>query len=69
MVFVEFILQALSFIQELSDKKTSWLMLYSELLNQKQVQYVLSIALYLGSEDVKLRVIQLTTTPGFSKDW
>ncbi|KAF6201695.1 hypothetical protein GE061_004090 [Apolygus lucorum] len=61
-----FYIKALVFLQELSDKETSWLLLYNELLLQKQVQFILSVALYVGSEEIKMRVLQLTTTAGFS---
>uniref|UniRef100_A0A146LU18 Protein CIP2A n=1 Tax=Lygus hesperus TaxID=30085 RepID=A0A146LU18_LYGHE len=60
-----FYVKALVFLQELSDKETSWLILSNELLSQKQVQFILSVALFVGSEDIKMRVLQLTTTPGF----
>lgn len=56
---------ALDFISDLAPHDGQWLKLYSDLLQHKQVQMVLAVALYTGEEDIKRRVLTLTGTVGF----
>jgi hypothetical protein len=59
---------ALDFISDLATHDGQWLKLYSDLLQHKQVQMVLAIALDKGGEDVKRQVLMLTGTVGFPSE-
>lgn len=59
---------ALDFISDLATHDGQWLKLYSDLLQHKQVQMVLAIALDTGEEDVKRKVLLLTGTVGFPSE-
>jgi hypothetical protein len=59
---------ALDFISYLAPHDGQWLKLYSDLLQHKEVQMVLAVALYAGEEDIKRRVLMLTGTVGFSPE-
>ncbi|BES98175.1 Hypothetical protein NTJ_10990 [Nesidiocoris tenuis] len=59
-------IQAIALLQQLSDMEARWFVLYTELLQQRQVQYILAVALYIGDEQMKTRVLELTTTRGYS---
>ncbi|KAK9505034.1 hypothetical protein O3M35_009184 [Rhynocoris fuscipes] len=63
-----FFVQALYFLTELAEKETSWFLMYRELLRERQLQMVLSVALYTGPEEIKKKVLALTGTTGFSTD-
>ncbi|XP_068083238.1 protein CIP2A isoform X2 [Anabrus simplex] len=56
---------ALDFISDLSSHNAKWMEVYSELLQHKQVQMVLAVALYTGEESIKRQVLTLTGTVGF----
>ncbi|KDR18672.1 uncharacterized protein LOC110830635 [Zootermopsis nevadensis] len=56
---------AVDLISDLAPHDGQWLKLYSDVLQHKQVQMVLAIALYMGEEDIKRRVLMLTGTVGF----
>ncbi|CAA9999265.1 unnamed protein product, partial [Nesidiocoris tenuis] len=60
---------AIALLQQLSDMEARWFVLYTELLQQRQVQYILAVALYIGDEQMKTRVLELTTTRGYSVQW
>jgi len=55
----------LDFISDIAPYDGQWLKLYSDLLQHKQVQMILAVALYTGEEDIKRRVLMLTGTVGF----
>jgi len=59
---------ALDFISDLASHDGQWLKLYSDLLQHKQVQMVLAVALDTGEEDVKRKVLMLTGTVGFPSE-
>ncbi|KAL1130560.1 hypothetical protein AAG570_011806 [Ranatra chinensis] len=63
-----FYVQALCFLMELANKETNWLLLFSELVLEKQIILLLAIALYTGSEPIKKKVLFLTGTTGFSAE-
>lgn len=48
---------------------SAWLTLYSELLQKKQVQMVMALALYTADSEVKQKVLQLTSSVGFPQEW
>ncbi|PSN46209.1 hypothetical protein C0J52_13148 [Blattella germanica] len=56
---------ALDFMSDLTSHDAHWMKLYSEILQHKQVQMVLAVALYTGKEDVKRQVLALTGTIAF----
>lgn len=56
---------ALDFISDLASHDGQWLKLYSDLLQHKQVQMILAVALYTGEENIKRQVLMLTGTVGF----
>lgn len=60
---------AVDLISDLAPHDGQWLKLYSDVLQHKQVQMVLAIALYMGEEDIKRRVLMLTGTVGFPAEW
>lgn len=59
---------ALDFISDLATHDGQWLKLYSDLLQHKQVQMLLALALDAGEEDVKRKVLMLTGTVGFPSE-
>jgi hypothetical protein len=59
---------ALDFISDLASHDGQWLKLYSDLLQHKQVQMILAVALYTGEEDIKRQVLMLTGTVGFPSE-
>jgi hypothetical protein len=56
---------ALDFISDLASHDGQWLKLYSDLLQYKQLQMILAVALYTGEENIKRQVLMLTGTVGF----
>ncbi|XP_014260982.1 protein CIP2A homolog [Cimex lectularius] len=63
-----FYVQALLFISVLAGKESSWSSLYSELLQERSIQLILSIALFIGQEDLKKKALSLLKTTGFSSE-
>jgi hypothetical protein len=59
---------ALDFISDLATHDGQWLKFYSDLLQHKQVQMVLAVALDAGEEDVKRKVLMLIGTVGFPSE-
>ncbi|XP_043271949.1 uncharacterized protein [Venturia canescens] len=47
---------------------STWLTLYSELLQKKQVQMIMALALYTAGSEVKQKVLQLTSSVGFPQE-
>jgi len=54
-------LEALCFLSDLVAKNPSWMSLYSEVLNQKQVYSVLAFVIYNGPKHTKQKVLNLVT--------
>nr|CAD7201792.1 unnamed protein product [Timema douglasi] len=59
---------SLDLMSDLASHDAQWLNLYSGLLQHKQVQMVLAVALYTGSEIIKKKVLSLTSTVGFPSE-
>lgn len=59
---------ALDFISDLASHDGQWLKLYSDLLQHKQVQMIVAVALDRGEEEVKRKVLMLTGTVGFPSE-
>nr|CAD7589645.1 unnamed protein product [Timema genevievae] len=59
---------SLDLMSDLASHDAQWLNLYSGLLQHKQVQMVLAVALYTGSEIIKKKVLFLTSTVGFPSE-
>nr|CAD7430871.1 unnamed protein product [Timema monikensis] len=59
---------SLDLMSDLASHDAQWLNLYSGLLQHKQVQMVLAVALYTGSETIKKKVLFLTSTVGFPSE-
>ncbi|XP_011499542.1 PREDICTED: protein CIP2A [Ceratosolen solmsi marchali] len=64
----DFYIHALALIADLATNNTLWLTLYTELLQRKQMQIIMAIALFTGDSDVKQKVLQLTSTVGFPQE-
>lgn len=60
---------ALALTADLATSHSNWLTLYSELLSRKQIQMILALALFTGDEEVKQKVLQLTSSTGFPQEW
>lgn len=60
--------QAMCLLSELMIKNSEWMILYSELLQQKKVLMVLAVALYSSDNPVKQQVLFLTGTSGFPRE-
>lgn len=56
-VFIE----ALCFLSDLVAKNPTWMPLYSEVLNQKQVYSILAFIIYNGPKNLKQKVLDLVT--------
>lgn len=54
-------IEALCFLSDLVAKNPTWMSLFSEVLNQKHVYYVLAFIIYNGSKNMKLKVLELVT--------
>ncbi|GAB1866513.1 Protein KIAA1524-like protein [Camponotus japonicus] len=59
---------ALALTADLATSHSNWLTLYSELLSRKQIQMILALALFTGDEEVKQKVLQLTSSTGFPQE-
>ncbi|XP_014223610.1 uncharacterized protein LOC106650209 [Trichogramma pretiosum] len=64
----DFHIHALAFIADLAINNTHWLTLYTELLQKKQMQIIMAVALFSGDSEVKQKVLQLTSTVGFPQE-
>ncbi|XP_050419664.1 uncharacterized protein LOC126832775 [Adelges cooleyi] len=53
--------EALCLLSDLVNKNPKWMSLYSEVLNQKHVYYILAFVIYNGSKKMKQRVLDLIT--------
>ncbi|XP_050542983.1 uncharacterized protein LOC126906419 [Daktulosphaira vitifoliae] len=53
--------EALCFLSDLVNKNPKWMCLYSEVLNQKNVYYIIAYILYNGSKKMKQKVLDLIT--------
>lgn len=60
---------ALALTADLAAHDSVWLTLYSEILQKKQIQMVMAMALYVGSYEVKQKILQLTSSVGFPQEW
>lgn len=52
-------------MSELASQSAAWLSAYTSTLQHGQVHMALAVALYTGSEDIKMQVLGLTGTVGF----
>ncbi|XP_063240436.1 uncharacterized protein LOC134541152 [Bacillus rossius redtenbacheri] len=59
---------ALDFVSGLAAHDSGWMSCYSDLLGRRSVQAVLATALYSGPLDVRMKVLALTSTVGFSAE-
>ena len=62
-------IHALALTADLAEETSNWLTLYSELLSKKQVQMIIALALFTGDREVKLKVLQLTSSIEFPQEW
>ncbi|XP_066586572.1 protein CIP2A homolog L [Prorops nasuta] len=61
-----FYIHALALTANLAAKNSSWLTLYTELLDKKQVQMVIALGLFTGDVETKQKVLQLNLSTGYS---
>lgn len=54
-------IEALCFLSDLVVKNLTWMSLFSEILSQKHVYYVLAFVIYNGSKYMKQNVLELVT--------
>lgn len=61
-------IHALALTADLAANNSNWLTLYSELLRKKQIQMIMSLALFTGDGEIKQKVLQLTSSVGFPQE-